>query len=192
MRPLLFSLIFFVAAQAQSAYNFHEIDPGKFYRSEQLNMRDFEKYLKKYGFKTIVNLRGPRFKDYEAQKYMAEQYGAKYYTISHSAKTIPTRENLLALLDAFETGERPIYVHCKGGADRTGEASALYQLLYMHKTMKQALKMLTVKYLHFKMFYPAKTYFIKKVWGGLDWAVNEYEPCSGQYKYFDVAANCSY
>lgn len=190
MKSVLFSLIVFVSLNAYGAYNFHEIDRGKFYRSEQLNMKDFEKYLKKFGFKTIINLRGPNFKEYEAQKNMAIQSGAEYVTLGMSAKRLPHREDLVTLLDAFENGQRPIYVHCKGGADRTGEASALYQMLYMGKTVKEALKMLTTKYLHFRMFYPAKSYFVRQLWQGIDWALNEYDPCSGAYKYYDVAANC--
>jgi hypothetical protein len=44
--------------------------------------------------------------------------------------------------------------------------------------------MLTPKYHHISIFKPAKRYFIKKVWKGVEWARNEYNPCVEKYRYY--------
>ena len=92
-----------------------------------------------------------------------------------SAGRLPHREDLLKLLDIFETAPRPILIHCHGGADRTGEASAIYKLEYMAKTKKQALRQLTLWYMHLKPRFPAKRYFIKDLYQGKDWVKSDYK-----------------
>lgn len=172
--------------------NLHEIDPGKYYRSGQLTGKEFEELIKKRGIKTIINLRGPST-DYWYQDELAtaNRFGVTHIDIAMSAKRLPHRKDLIKLLESFETAERPILVHCQGGADRTGEATAIYQMLYMGKTKSEALKMLTVKYFHIEQKMPAKRYFISEIWKGADWTYNEYDPCSGGFKYYDPnSAEC--
>ena len=38
--------------------NFHVVEKGKFYRSQQLSPEKLGHYLKKYNIKTLINLRG--------------------------------------------------------------------------------------------------------------------------------------
>ena len=191
MKTILLAL-FFVGFTAQSQTrdyaNFHEIDKGKFYRSAQLSAGDLEAYVKQYGIRTVINLRGenPGEEWFQNEESISQRLGLEFVSIAMSASKIPSRTNLNTLLTAFATLPRPILVHCRAGADRTGEASALYQMLYMNKTKDQALKMLTPRYGHFKFIMPAKRYFIDEVWQGVEWAQNQYEPCSGNYKYYDA------
>lgn len=171
--------------------NFHEIDPGLYYRSAQLSAKSLKKYISKYGIRSVINLRGASEKDwYLEEKNAVEEQGASLYDISMSARRLPHREDLLKLLDLFENLEYPILVHCQGGADRTGEASAIYQMMYMGKDKKQALKMLSLKYHHLSWRMPAKKYFIKKLWHGADWAIENYEPCANDWKHYDKEKYC--
>ena len=38
--------------------NFHEVFPGEFYRSAQIEPGDIARYEKEYGIRTVLNLRG--------------------------------------------------------------------------------------------------------------------------------------
>ena len=42
------------------------------------------------------------------------------------SRHLPTREMLVALLDAFDAASKPFLVKCSGGQDRTSLAAALY------------------------------------------------------------------
>ncbi|MEC9282867.1 MAG: dual specificity protein phosphatase family protein [Bdellovibrionota bacterium] len=166
--------------------NFHEIDEARYYRSAQLSAKKFAKYVEKYGIKTVINLRGESSKQwFQEEKEILHKMNVSLHSIGMSARRLPHREDLLKLLELFETAERPILVHCQGGADRTGEASALYQMLYMGKSKEQALKMLRIKYHHLSWRHPAKRYFIKDIWQGKDWTINNYYPCeNSDWKYY--------
>ncbi len=80
-------------------------------------------------------------------------------------------------------------MHCDGGADRAGEASAIYQIEYMGKSRAEALEMLTLRYRHLSWLKPAKRYFIER-YRGEDWLRNEYNPCSDEYEYYDKVKYC--
>lgn len=185
MRYLILLLIL---TSCRVSKNFHEVDAGQYYRSAQLKGHEIQRAIDELGIKTIINLRGGNRDDewYQDERAVAEANGVKLIDIGMSAKRLPHREDLIKLLDSFETAERPLLVHCQGGADRTGEASAIYQMLYMGKSKEEALKMLTIKYLHLKKRMPAKRYFIDELWQGEDWARHEYDPCHSDYRYYDV------
>lgn len=186
--PILF-LLPNANAQTDNRYvNFHAVDPGKLYRSAQLlRTWEFEDYVGKNGIKTVINLRGasPSSSWYKTEVAMLKKLGVRQIDIPMSASRLPHQADLIKLLEAFQTAQRPILIHCLQGADRTGEAAAIYQMLYMGKTKDEALKMLSWKYGHLEFLFPAKKYFIKEVWQGLDWAYNDYEPCAGNLRYYD-------
>lgn len=182
---LLLSLL--LLCSCYQVKNFHEIDKGKFYRSAQLTGEEFSKAIEEHGIKTIINLRGANTSAdwYKEELAAAQRHNIEHISIGMSAKRLPHKQDLIRLLEVLETAERPILIHCQGGADRTGEASAIYQMLYMGKSETEALKMLTVKYFHIEKKMPAKRYFIRDLWEGVKWAQKEYNPCSGEYKYYD-------
>ncbi len=167
--------------------NFHEVDEGKLYRIAQPGKTDIERIHAEYGIKTILNLRGENEGErwYDVEKETAEKLGIKLINIGMKASRLPHKEDLIKLLDTFKTAERPILMHCQAGADRTGEASAIYAMEYLGKTKEEALEMLTPRFLHIEKRYPAKRYFIKELWQGEEWARNDYDPCSGDYDHYE-------
>lgn len=172
--------------------NFYEIDKGKFYRSAQLTPEELELAIEKVAIKTVINLRGasPGSDWFDDEKAVLDKHGVAHINIRMSAKRLPHKKDLQALIEAYETAERPLLVHCKAGADRAGEASAIYLMDYMGKSRAKALKMLTPKFYHFAAFMPAKRYFIRK-YEGADWAKNEYDPCKDKYNYYDQEKYCT-
>lgn len=167
--------------------NFHEVDRGRLYRSAQLDGREFDYFIKKYGIRTIINLRGaePAKRWYKEEIAVSKKHQVEHHDIPMLAETLPHRANLLRLLELYKNAPRPILIHCQGGADRSGEASAIYQMIYNGKTREEALEMLTWKYNHLELFKPAKRYFVKQVWQGEDWAYQSYNPCQAQYKFYN-------
>ncbi|WP_413295199.1 tyrosine-protein phosphatase [Bdellovibrio sp. HCB185ZH] len=185
----LFSLMVFAPAFASDILgpNFHEVDKGNLYRSAQLDPLEFKRYIKKYKIQSIINLRGaePLSLWWQQELAVSKQFGVIHYDIPMTAEEIPHRKNLLKLLDLLNMAPRPILIHCQGGADRSGEASAIYQMVYQGKSKEEALKQLTFKYHHVEKFKPAKRYFIEKVWQGEEWAFANYDPCNANYKYYN-------
>lgn len=188
-----FLLIFCFSAHAGLVDNVHVIQPGVFIRSAQLDESTLENLVKKEGIRTIINLRGagPGKDWYESELNVVRRNNIDLVDIGMSADRLPHKKDLIKLLDTFRDAKRPMLVHCRAGVDRTGEASAIFQMLYMGKSKTEALEMLSAKYGHFEIFKPAKIYFIRDVWQGSDWAYQEYDPCHGSYKYYDKnSAEC--
>jgi len=172
--------------------NLREVDPGKFYRSGQLSDSQLRHTIDAFGIRTIINLRGHSTNHdwYQVEAAVASQRSVSLHNIHLSARGIPHRRELADLLDLYRSAERPILVHCDGGADRAGEASAIYQIEYMGKSRAEALEMLTLRYRHLSWWKPAKRYFIER-YRGEDWLLNEYNPCSDEYEYYDKAKYCT-
>jgi protein tyrosine/serine phosphatase len=188
MRNLFFLLVLaFGITGCRVSKNFYTVEKDKAYRSAQLTREELALSFQHLGIKTVINLRGakPQSDWYKDEVAVTAEYGVNLVDIGMSARRLPHRPDLLKLLATFETAPRPILIHCKAGADRTGEAAALYQMLYMNKPKAEALKMLNIIYGHIQAMMPAKIYFVKELWQGADWAREEYDPCGGSYKYYD-------
>ena len=111
-----------------STGNFHEIIRGQLYRSGQPSAEQIAYWHRRYGIKTIINLRGahPNKDWYRAERAMAQEYGIALidYKISAKRELAPAQvEELLAILAKAKT---PVLIHCRDGADRSGLVSALY------------------------------------------------------------------
>jgi len=187
----LFSVLALSVSACRLSINFHEVDPGKFYRSAQLTGEEFQIAIDQVGIRTIINLRGegPGEAWFEDEEAVASRNGVQLVNIGMSARRFPHREDLLKLLDTLETADRPILVHCQMGADRTGEASAIYQMLYQGKTKAQAMKMLSPVYYHIEALMPAKDAFVR-IFKGRDWAYDEYDPCLLDTRYYNHEKFC--
>lgn len=172
--------------------NIHEIDKGKLIRSAQLTPQGLEDLIQKKNIKTIINLRGetPGEAWFDGEAAVAQKYNINFVNIPMDAMRIPLREDLLKLLETYKSAPRPILIHCLRGVDRTGEAAAIYQMIYQNKTKEEALQMLSMKYFYSADLVPAKYYFIDKVWQNEQWAYDAYKPCDANYQYFDKNTLC--
>lgn len=158
--------------------NFHEVEKNAFFRSKQLSPKKLEKFIKQFGIKTIINLRGKNEdkKWWRQEKEIAKQLNIGFYSIPMSAQRLPHKKDLITLLNLYKHAPRPILIHCLAGADRTGEAAAIWVLDQQKKSKKDALKQLSFTYGHFSFIRPSKKFFIKKLWKGRKWAETKYNP----------------
>jgi len=110
--------------------NLHVVEPGRFYRSAQVNRHQLEQWIDRYGLKTVVSLRGgsPDNPDLVASRTAAENKGIKFVQHKLRARRYPTKPELLGLWKIFTKGEYPMLVHCQSGVDRSGLASGVYLL----------------------------------------------------------------
>jgi protein tyrosine/serine phosphatase len=129
-------------------HNFHEISEGV-YRSNHPTEKRFRAYAAQ-GYKTIFNLRGSSMQpQYQLEKSLCDELGLDLIDVELDGASAPSRETLLNILDVFEAAQRPMIIHCKSGADRTGLISALFKIAD-GEAIDDARKQLSLKYLHLK------------------------------------------
>lgn len=136
--------------------NFHAITAGEAYRSGQLDSSRLAYYIKKHNIKSVLNLRGNVASDGEsvAQWYLDEkrisaELGAKHYDIYLSSTSEPEKEDVQKLMEFFKTAPRPVLLHCKSGADRTGLVASMWKVVVDKEPKSEAGKQLTILYGHF-------------------------------------------
>jgi len=195
----LFAIGLFIVTASATAWsqafpvdNFHEVDPGKLYRSAQLSPQELQQKINELHLKTIINLRGaaPGAPWFEQEVAVAKANGMAMINIPLDGMRLPTRNELMALLKSYAMAPRPILVHCEMGADRSGLASGVYVFDVSHGNRAAALTMLSPRFLHFRQLMPAMDFFMEKIYQGSAWALQNYEPCNQNYPYFDKAQLC--
>lgn len=157
---LAFWPFFIYSAYKYLTGNKHTVEKGRLYRSGQLSLKSFKKYIERKGIKTVVNFRG---ENAEERAY-CESKGIAYHSIPESSWSIPSKENLTKMIDVYNSCEEPLYIHCLGGADRTSLGSAVWLLMKKGISKEQAEKQVSQRYLHWPFHKPAKRFFVQAVW----------------------------
>lgn len=105
--------------------NFREVVAGKVYRSAQPLPAHLEKWIGRYGIRTIINLRGNAGKVTAAEQAVADKLGVNMISVKLGSKNPLPKDSLAELIKIIETAEQPILIHCSGGTERTGVVSTL-------------------------------------------------------------------
>lgn len=105
--------------------NLREVVPGKVYRSAQPSEVLLRKWSKKYGIKTIINLRAQKLEDTGQEEIVAQKLGIRLIPLNLSANRPVSSSKLVNLIDVLETAQTPLLLHCKSGIDRAGFASSI-------------------------------------------------------------------
>ncbi len=148
------------------------------YRSAQLDAGLLEQVINAYEIKTLINLRGAHPGDnwWDAEKDVCDRLGVAFVSIPMSAEDLPSRQALLDLYNTFITADYPILIHCRGGADRTGAASAIWRMVVLSHPRDEAMEELSVCYGHVGA--PTMDYLAEIFQPDPDWIMNEYDPGS--------------
>jgi protein tyrosine/serine phosphatase len=182
----------YYASVVRVSKNFYIVDPGKFYRSAQLTPSELEGAIDKYGIKTVISLRGAPQNSYwyPGEVEVLEKRQVKFLHFGWTSDYFPHNDDFQGFMRALKEEQYPILVHCRTGADRTGEASAIYAIEYMHLPKDQAIsEQLNFKYWHVPSFHPAKVEFVKR-YQGFDWAMNQYNMCAPENKMWAEPGQC--
>lgn len=108
--------------------NFHSVIPGELYRSAQPTPAEIDKYAKKVGIRSILNLRGPNPGQdwYEAEAKEAKALNIQLIDIPLFSRKKMTPAQEATLIELMRNAPKPMLIHCAAGANRTGMASAIY------------------------------------------------------------------
>ena len=134
--------------------NLHEVVPGRFYRSGQMSREDLDATIRKYGIKSVIDLRLKTDSSTESsisERQVVEKNGGRYYHVPLKSNRAEQRDRLEDLLTIYDGATLPILVHCSSGTHRTGVASAMWLLDKEHESIKQAEDQLSAKYGFFRI-----------------------------------------
>ncbi len=108
--------------------NFHTVVAGELYRSNQPNAGDLARYVERHGIRTVINLRGVRPDKpwYPIEVAEAKAAGVKLVDFHLSASRDVDTTRMQQLISVMRDAKKPLLIHCKAGADRSGLAAALY------------------------------------------------------------------
>jgi hypothetical protein len=129
--------------------NFHTVLPGFVYRCAQPSEEDLARLIRKYGIRTVVNLRGLDLEPwYTAESRVTNRLNVCQEDIGFSSGRLPSVPTLRQLVEAVDGTDCPILFHCHKGADRTGMASAIALLLKSDAPLREARAQLGPRYGH--------------------------------------------
>src|SRR3989338_6346967 len=164
---------FFLLTSCNPLLNFGVVLKGAFYRSGQPDSDDLKYVLKKAKVRTVLNLKGST-PSYE--KDLARKFGARLIHMKMNASTPPTEEQLEAYLTLLKDPKTyPLWVHCHGGADRTGVMVAIYRMEFENWSKWRAMGEM-LSYFHIPAVYTELTkylYHYKRRYGAYEETAEE-------------------
>jgi protein tyrosine phosphatase (PTP) superfamily phosphohydrolase (DUF442 family) len=130
--------------------NVHAVIPGEIYRGAQPDESLLRILVKRHGIRTIVNLRGACYPHdwYVEEAQAAQDLGLALEDVCFSAGRWPSQHEMRRFVEVLDRSERPIYLHCRHGADRTGLASVIALVLCRDAPYEQARRHLSFRYGH--------------------------------------------
>jgi protein tyrosine phosphatase (PTP) superfamily phosphohydrolase (DUF442 family) len=131
--------------QTMARHNFHVVSAGQVYRSAQPDAEGLKQMVRDHGIKSVLNLRGADGGDwYCAETNASQAMGLEHYDFKLSAGTELTDAEMEQILATIGHAAKPMLIHCKSGADRTGLVGALYLYSLEGKSAQSAGQELTV------------------------------------------------
>jgi protein tyrosine phosphatase (PTP) superfamily phosphohydrolase (DUF442 family) len=129
--------------------NWAEVIPGKLYRSNHPTPARLAAAARKFGLRTLINLRGQRQCGSDAlSREAAARLGLIHIDMAFESRGAPHRDRILRFHDIWRTLQTPALMHCKSGADRAGLAAGL-AILFEGGTAREAQAQLGWRYGHF-------------------------------------------
>jgi protein tyrosine phosphatase (PTP) superfamily phosphohydrolase (DUF442 family) len=130
--------------------NFHTVLSGRVYRCAQPSSGELEQLVRRYGIRTVINLRGfsapwPWFVE---ESEATHRLNVSQEDLSFSANRLPSAPEVRRLVEVLDESEYPLLLHCRRGADRTGLASAMVCLLHTDTDLGTARRQLSPRYGH--------------------------------------------
>jgi protein tyrosine phosphatase (PTP) superfamily phosphohydrolase (DUF442 family) len=131
--------------------NIHTIEPGSAYRSAQLSRMQLETVIKQHNIRSIISLVGPApdRRWYRDELAVTADQNLARYELALSANEELTEGQLQQLLTFLQNAPKPVLIHCKNGADRSGLAAAIYKYAIAARPIEEAEGQLSLRYGHF-------------------------------------------
>ena len=145
---LFLAAAYFIYMEEQG--NFQVISPGQAYRSARLDRDELEYYIPKHHIKSILNLAGKKSSDhhYRDEIEVCRELNIVHYDLRLPADRKPSSQKIDRLITILKTAPRPVLIHCKAGADRTGLAAAMWKVIVDKEPKSRAKKQLSIRFGH--------------------------------------------
>lgn len=123
----LVCLIAYIIGVAVSG-NVHTVIAGEIYRAGQPRPGLLDRMERQHGIRTVLNLRGhnPGSPWYDDEVAESRRLGIQHINFRMSSKEELTPQEVRTLIAIMRDAPKPLLIHCAGGSDRTGLASAFY------------------------------------------------------------------
>ncbi len=129
--------------------NWGEVIPGRLYRSNHPTPARLAAIAKRYGIRTVMNLRGQRAcGSDQLSRQAARDLGLTQIDMPFESRGAPHRDRILRFAEHYRTMAFPALLHCKSGADRAGLGAGL-ALLIEGGSSAQALAQMSLRFGHF-------------------------------------------
>ncbi|HEV7308670.1 dual specificity protein phosphatase family protein [Ensifer sp.] len=150
--------------------NFHTLVAGEVYRSAQPGPEAISAYSKAYGIRTILNLRGEKKDErwYQDEVGAAAKNGITLINFPMSASATIDRKETDALMAILRDAPKPLLIHCRAGADRTGLVSTIYLQQIAGVDEETAEWQLSPLYGHLALPYISGTFAMDETWEALE------------------------
>jgi protein tyrosine phosphatase (PTP) superfamily phosphohydrolase (DUF442 family) len=128
--------------------NWAEVIPGKLYRSNHPSPAGLARRARRYGLRTVINLRGTKpCGSTSLTEDAAHGLGLAHVYMAFESRGAPHRERILRFHEIYRSMATPALIHCKSGADRAGLAAGL-AILFEGGTAAEALGQLSWRFGH--------------------------------------------
>ena len=111
--------------------NLHTVISNEVYRSAQPSPGALERRIRELSLRSVINLRtsekGASW--FKTEHAVTEARGVDFHLIRFGGDFMPPRATLRQLVHLLDTARRPLLLHCEGGIERSGIASAVAVLL---------------------------------------------------------------
>lgn len=130
--------------------NVHHVVPGVVVRSAQLSPERLAELIASHKIRSVLNLRGPSPGEswYDDERAVTARKKVEHFDFPMSSREEVPRAQADALIELMKRAPKPMLIHCWGGADRTGLASALYLYAIKNQEAERAAAALSFKYHH--------------------------------------------
>ena len=150
----------------QASGNFATVVEAEVYRSNQVTPDRLRAYHDRYGIRTILNLRGasPGSEWYRRELEEARDLGIHVIDFGVSAQHELSDMQIAELAAILRDAPKPLLIHCKSGADRTGLASVMYQAVIKGIDEEEAEQQLSLRFGHFPVPLLSQAWPMDQTW----------------------------
>jgi len=130
-------------------HNFAEVIPGRLYRSNHPTPGRLTWLVRRYGIRTLLNLRGDKPSGSTTLTLdAARRLGVAHEFLAFESRGAPHRDRILCFHDLYRRMAVPALIHCKSGSDRAGLVAGL-AILFEGGSAADALRQLSWRFGHF-------------------------------------------
>ena len=134
--------------------NWGTLENNLIFRSKKLNSSQLQERVTQHKIKSILCLAECT----DLEKKISRELGLRYFDLSMNIPEIEL-DDLHHVVKVLKKAPKPLLIHCRQGADRTGMAAALYFYSIKNQSMDVSIKKgLRLRYGHLGKFWTPRIY----------------------------------